>query len=161
MYAQFFPSGLNDTAMGGLRKARLQLRLPVWRSAVPTKVEYQNAIFVPEMNRPPLAPLRTQACVGCSGSTTSRTLKLESADPLLAMRTSGSTGTGSVLQENFGSGTGAVGESIGLGDAEASALGPAEAAALGVGAVAIGGAPQAAIARTAIATPTSDVTERA
>src|SRR6476660_10620346 len=89
IHAQFIPSGLNDTAAGALRNARFQKRLPVWRSAVPTKVEYQNTIFVPEMKRPPLALLSTQASAGCSGSFTSRTISLDSGDALPDMRTSG------------------------------------------------------------------------
>src|SRR2546422_7582536 len=102
IHAQFVPSGLNDTANGGSRNARFQKRLPVWRSAVPTKVEYQNTIFEPEMNRPPLALPNTHASVGCSGSFTSRMIRLDKGDALPDMSTSGSRGTGVDLHENFG-----------------------------------------------------------
>lgn len=67
------------------------------------------------------------------------------------------------MQENVGSGTFAVGELLGLGASEGDALDSGDIAALVVGlAVAVAwGVPQPAIARTAIAAPTSDLTRRA
>ena len=72
------------------------------------------------------------------------------------------------MHENFGSGTGlalVLGEAIGLSDGDGDALASGDTAAL---VVALGvdddtacGAPQPAIARTAIAVATSDLTRRA
>ena len=84
-------------------------------------------------------------------------------DALPDMSTSGSRGTGVDLHENFGSGTGValgLGESSAEGDALASGDVEALAVAVGVADETAGGVPQPAIARTAIAAPTSDLTPR-